>query len=143
MSRRALVIGAHSADFVWRTGGSVALTTARGGDARVIALSYGERGESGELWKEQGQTVERVKRIRHDEAERAAAVLSADFRCLARRASGRSEVRYAEAFQRVVPQVVDDAAQLRAEKERRKREALEGGALSYDLDGLRALVEER
>ena len=28
----------------------------------VIALSYGERGESGELWKEPGQTVENVKR---------------------------------------------------------------------------------
>jgi 4-oxalomesaconate hydratase len=48
----------------------------------VIALSYGERGESGELWKEPGQTVERVKEIRHGEAERAAAHLGADFRCL-------------------------------------------------------------
>ena len=47
-----------------------------------IALSYGERGESGELWKEPDQTVERVKEIRHEEAERAAAVLGADFRCL-------------------------------------------------------------
>ena len=36
-----------------------------GGEARVIALSYGERGESGELWKEPGQTVENVKQIRH------------------------------------------------------------------------------
>jgi 4-hydroxy-4-methyl-2-oxoglutarate aldolase len=33
------------------------------------------------------------------------------------------------------------AAQERAERERRKREQLEQGALSYDLDGLRALVE--
>jgi len=48
----------------------------------VIALSYGERGESGELWKEPGQTVERVKEIRHGEAERAAAALGADFHCL-------------------------------------------------------------
>ena len=79
---RLLVIGAHSADFVWRAGGAVAVTTAAGGDARVIALSYGERGESGELWKEPGQTVERVKEIRHEEAERAAAVLGADFRAL-------------------------------------------------------------
>jgi 4-oxalomesaconate hydratase len=79
---RILVIGAHSADFVWRAGGAVAVTTAAGGEARVIALSYGERGESGELWKEPGQTVERVKEIRHGEAERAAAVLGSDFRCL-------------------------------------------------------------
>src|SRR5215831_10257105 len=82
MSRRLLVIGAHSADFVWRAGGAVAVTTTGGGSARVIALSYGERGESGELWKEPGQTVDRVKRIRHEEAERAAAALGADFRCL-------------------------------------------------------------
>lgn len=48
----------------------------------VLALSYGERGESGELWKEPDQTVENVKRIRHAEAERAAAALGAEFRCL-------------------------------------------------------------
>jgi 4-oxalomesaconate hydratase len=80
--RRVLVIGAHSADFVWRSGGAVAVATTAGGVARVIALSYGERGESGELWKQEGQTIERVKEIRHGEAERAAAVLGADFRCL-------------------------------------------------------------
>jgi 4-oxalomesaconate hydratase len=84
--RRLLVIGAHSADFVWRSGGAVAVCTAAGGSACVIALSYGERGESGELWKEQDpahpQTIERVKEIRHGEAERAAAALGAEFRCL-------------------------------------------------------------
>jgi len=76
------VIGAHSADFVWRAGGAVAKAVSLGGVAEVIALSYGERGESGELWKEEGQTVENVKRIRHGEAERAAAHLGASFRCL-------------------------------------------------------------
>ena len=80
MSRRLLVVGAHSADFVWRAGGAIAVTTSGGGTARVLALSYGERGESGELWKEPGQTVERVKEIRHGEAERAAAALGADVR---------------------------------------------------------------
>src|SRR5262245_46438005 len=82
MNRRLLVVGAHSADFVWRAGGVVALTTRGGGTARVLALSYGERGESGELWKEPGQTVERVKEVRHGEAERAAAALGAEFECL-------------------------------------------------------------
>jgi 4-oxalomesaconate hydratase len=82
VSRRVLVIGAHSADFVWRAGGAIAVTTKAGGEARVIALSYGERGESGELWKEPGQTVERVKELRHAEADRAAAILGAEFRCL-------------------------------------------------------------
>jgi 4-oxalomesaconate hydratase len=82
MTKRLLVIGAHSADFVWRAGGVIAVTTAAGGTARVLALSYGEQGESGELWKEPGQTVERVKEIRHAEAERAAAALGAEFECL-------------------------------------------------------------
>ena len=82
MSRRLLAVGAHAADFVWRAGGALALTAENGGTASVIALSYGERGESGELWKEADQTVENVKRIRHAEAERAAAALGATFRCL-------------------------------------------------------------
>jgi 4-hydroxy-4-methyl-2-oxoglutarate aldolase len=47
----------------------------------------------------------------------------------------------------VVPQAradeVLESARERAEKERHKRSALEDGALSYDLDGLRSLVEGR
>ncbi|MDO8213153.1 PIG-L deacetylase family protein [Conexibacter sp. CPCC 206217] len=80
--RRIQVIGAHSADFVWRAGGAIAAVTAAGGSAEVIALSYGERGESGELWKQPGQTLERVKQIRHEEARRAAEHVGATFRCL-------------------------------------------------------------
>jgi 4-oxalomesaconate hydratase len=80
--RKLLVIGAHSADFVWRAAGAIAVTTRNGGSARVVALSYGERGESGELWKEPGQTVERVKQIRHAEATKAAEALGATFESL-------------------------------------------------------------
>jgi 4-oxalomesaconate hydratase len=82
MSRRIQVIGAHSADFVWRAGGAIAKAVQEGGTAEVVALSYGERGESGELWKEEGQTVENVKRIRHGEAEAAAKALGAGFRAM-------------------------------------------------------------
>ena len=82
MGRKLLVIGAHSADFVWRAAGTIALVTSQGGNATVIALSYGERGESGELWKEPNQTVENVKRIRHEEASAAAGTVGAVFRCL-------------------------------------------------------------
>jgi len=82
MSRKVQVIGAHSADFVWRAGGAVAVAVENGGTAEVIALSYGERGESGELWKQEGQTIENVKQVRHGEAERAAAALGASFRSL-------------------------------------------------------------
>lgn len=81
VEKRLLVIGAHSADFVWRAAGTVAVITSHGGDATVVALSYGERGESGELWKEPGQTVENVKRVRHAEAEEAAKAIGAGFRC--------------------------------------------------------------
>jgi 4-oxalomesaconate hydratase len=77
-----LVIGAHAADFVWRAGGAIAVCTRAGGDAQVIALSYGERGESGELWKQPGQTIEHVKAVRHQEAEKAATALGAEFRAL-------------------------------------------------------------
>ena len=81
-ARTLLVVSAHSADFVWRAAGAIATFVAGGGRAHVVSLSFGERGESGELWKEPGQTVERVKEIRHGEAERAAAALDAEFRCL-------------------------------------------------------------
>ena len=65
---------------MWRAGGAIAVATRAGGTAQVIALSYGERGESGELWKQAGQTIENVKRVRHAEAEQAAAALGAEFR---------------------------------------------------------------
>ncbi len=49
---------------------------------RGTTLSYGERGESGELWTDPDQTIENVKKIRHAEAEKAANALGAEFRCL-------------------------------------------------------------
>jgi 4-oxalomesaconate hydratase len=79
--KKLLIIGAHSADFVWRAGGTIALVTSQGGSATVIALSYGERGESGELWKDPGQTIENVKHVRHEQANSAADILGAEFRC--------------------------------------------------------------
>ena len=82
MTKKIMVVGAHSADFVWRAGGTIATITTQGGSAVVIALSYGERGESGELWKEPNQTIENVKRIRHEEASAAARILGADFHAL-------------------------------------------------------------
>ena len=78
-SRTLLVVGAHAADFVWRAAGIIAVVTKHGGRASVVALTYGERGESGELWKEPNQTVENVKRIRHEEATHAARFLAQRF----------------------------------------------------------------
>ena len=70
--KTALVVSAHSADFVWRAGGAIALHAAAGEAVTVICLSYGERGESAKLWRQEGMTLERVKRERRKEAEAAA-----------------------------------------------------------------------
>ena len=71
-------MSAHSADFVWRAAGAIATVTANGGAATVVSLSFGERGESGELWKQEGQTLENVKAVRRAEAEAAAGILGAE-----------------------------------------------------------------
>jgi 4-oxalomesaconate hydratase len=109
--KRVQVIGAHSADFVWRAGGAVAKAVELGGEAEVIALSYGERGESGELWKQEGQTVENVKRIRHAEAQAAATHLGASFRSLdlgdyPLQIDGDALLRIADAIRAFAPDVL-------------------------------------
>lgn len=73
--KTALVISAHSADFVWRAGGAIALHQKQGYEVTVVCLSYGERGESAKLWKKEGMTLETVKTERRKEAENAAAAL--------------------------------------------------------------------
>ena len=74
-----LIVSAHAADFVWRAGGAIGLHTLNGGEATVVSLSYGENGESGDLWREPGQTVEYVKSHRHAEALAASTALGAEF----------------------------------------------------------------
>ena len=64
MAKSALVISAHSADFVWRCGGAIALHQEKGYEVTVLCLSYGERGESAKLWKHAGMTLEQVKAAR-------------------------------------------------------------------------------
>jgi len=73
--RTALVVSAHSADFVWRAGGAIALHAADGVAVTVVCLSYGERGESAKLWRREGMTLDRVKSDRRKEAEAAAKAL--------------------------------------------------------------------
>lgn len=72
-----LVVSAHAADFVWRSGGYIAKTVAAGGRADVVCLSFGERGESPGAWRTEGMTLQRVKEIRRAEAEAAGKVLGA------------------------------------------------------------------
>jgi 4-oxalomesaconate hydratase len=73
----AVVVSAHSADFVWRAGGAIALYAERGWEITVVCLSFGERGESAKLWREPGMTIEKVKAVRKQEALRAAEILGA------------------------------------------------------------------
>ena len=75
--KTAIIVSAHSADFVWRAGGAIALYADRGWEITVICLSFGERGESAKLWREPGMTMEKVKANRKQEATRAAEVLGA------------------------------------------------------------------
>ena len=76
--KTALVVSAHSGDFVWRAGGAIALYARRGWKVRIVCLSFGERGESAKLWKEGGMTLERVKALRKEEALAAAGVLGGE-----------------------------------------------------------------
>ena len=73
------VISAHSADFVWRAGGAIALYHQKGYRVRVLCLSYGERGESASLWK-QMKKLDEIKSKRESEARRAAEILGAEIR---------------------------------------------------------------
>ena len=74
--KSALVISAHAADFVWRCGGAIALHQKLGYEVTIVCLSFGERGESGNLWK-RGKSLEEIKTIRRREAENAASALEA------------------------------------------------------------------
>lgn len=76
--KTALVVSAHSADFVWRAAGAIALYAKRGYKVCIACLSYGERGESAKLWRQPGMTLERVKADRHKEAAAAAALLGGE-----------------------------------------------------------------
>jgi 4-oxalomesaconate hydratase len=75
--KTAIVVSAHSADFVWRAGGAIALYAEHGWEVTVICLSFGERGESAKLWRQTGMTLEYVKEDRRKEASKAAEILGA------------------------------------------------------------------
>jgi 4-oxalomesaconate hydratase len=72
-----LVVSAHAADFVWRAGGALALYADRGAAVHVVCLSFGERGESQGLWKQEGMTLDGVKTARRAESTAAAQALGA------------------------------------------------------------------
>ncbi|MFF7710016.1 4-oxalmesaconate hydratase [Pseudomonas sp. NPDC007930] len=76
-AKTALVVSAHSADFVWRAGGAIALHASRGYQVHIVCLSFGERGESAKLWRKGNMTEATVKAARREEAQAAADILGA------------------------------------------------------------------
>ena len=73
--KKLLVVSAHAADYVWRSGGTIAHYLKHGAQVKVICLSVGVRGESNDLWKQADQTAEKVAEIRTGESRRAASLL--------------------------------------------------------------------
>jgi 4-oxalomesaconate hydratase len=71
-----LVFSAHCADFCSRSGGTLALYAQRGAAVHVVDLTFGERGESEDYWRQGGGTSEaEAKKMRMAEAEEAAGIL--------------------------------------------------------------------
>ena len=73
--KKVLVVSAHAADYVWRSGGTIAKYIKHGAEVHVIVLSFGVRGESNDLWKKDGATYESVKAERFAETQAAAKIL--------------------------------------------------------------------
>lgn len=72
---KVLVVSAHAADYVWRSGGTIAKYIKGGAEVHVVVLSFGIRGESNDLWKKEGATYESVKAERLGETTKAAEIL--------------------------------------------------------------------
>ena len=79
---KILVVSAHAADYVWRCAGTIASYSARGSKVKILVLTYGVRGESRLLWRQEGATLEKVKAIRKAECEKTAAILGASIESL-------------------------------------------------------------
>lgn len=73
--KKMLVVSAHAADYVWRSGGVIAKYIKNGAEVHVVVLSFGVRGESNDLWKKENATFESVKAERFEETKAAAKIL--------------------------------------------------------------------
>jgi len=110
-SPAGLVVSAHSADFVWRAGGAIALHARQGYAMHIVCLSFGERGESAKLWRQGNMSEEKVKAARREEAEAAAAALGAtveffDIGDYPMRADKDTLFRLVDVYRRVQPEFV-------------------------------------
>lgn len=110
-NKTALVVSAHSADFVWRAGSAIALHGQQGYQVHIVCLSFGERGESAKLWRKGAMTEQKVKAARQEEACAAAEILGAsieffDLGDYPLRADKEQLFRLADVFRRVQPHFV-------------------------------------
>lgn len=74
-NQNVLVVSGHAADYVWRSGGTIAKYIKHGANVKVVVLSLGVRGESNDLWDQPNQTSESVASIRKAESQAAARCL--------------------------------------------------------------------
>lgn len=73
---RVLVFSAHTLDYLWRCGGTIVQYLQNGAQVKVVVLSYGEHGESNDVWKKNpGITAEGVKEIRRRDSDTAAEIM--------------------------------------------------------------------
>lgn len=76
MNKRMLVVSGHGADWCTRSGGTLIKYHNAGWEIKILALTFGERGESPEYWaKNPNSTVEACKECRKKEAQAAADLL--------------------------------------------------------------------
>src|SRR6266542_4247238 len=62
--RRILVFSAHAANFCSRSGGTIALYASADVQVHVVALTFGERGESEDYWRKGGpRSLAEVKKV--------------------------------------------------------------------------------
>ncbi|WP_320163705.1 PIG-L deacetylase family protein [uncultured Trichococcus sp.] len=73
--KNLLVFSAHAADYVWRSGGTIAKYIENGANVTVVVMTFGVRGESNGLWKKANQTYDSVKEVRKKETANAAEIL--------------------------------------------------------------------
>lgn len=111
LSPTALIVSAHSADFVWRAGGAIALHVEHGYQVHIVCLSFGERGESAKLWRKGEMTEDKVKAARREEAQAAADILGAtveffDIGDYPMRADKETIFQLADVYRRVQPRFV-------------------------------------
>jgi len=72
-----LIVSAHAADFVWRSGGTIARYVEAGSTAHVVCASVGQRGESIRLWENGATSEAQIIEMRRKESIEASEVLGA------------------------------------------------------------------